>query len=128
MATGQWARLRPAEPGQLRRGAWYRVVRLTAAEAVLDVNGTLTAFPRPSLEILPTPPTRWTVVPRPPQSARLPIAWGPRYGVCPNCRTRARLEQRVSRMQLPKCKGFFGIGLKDSRPCRSVTTTSRILS
>jgi len=114
MATGQWARLRPAEPGKLRRGAWYRVVRLTAAEAVLDVNGTLTVFPRPSLEILPTPPTRWTVVPRPPQSARLPIAWGPRYGVCPNCRTRARLEQRASSMRCPKCNGFFDIGWEDS--------------
>ena len=59
MSTGQWARLRPSEVAQLRRGAWYRVVRLTPQEAVLDVNGALTTVPRPSLEILPAPPTRW---------------------------------------------------------------------
>src|SRR6266550_334478 len=100
----QWARIRPAEASHLRRGAWYRVVKLTPQEAVLDVNGTLTAFPRPSLEILPTRPTRWTVVPRPPRSARLPITWGSRYGVCPNCRARARHAlsqvQRVFRHRL----------------------------
>jgi hypothetical protein len=110
MSTGQWARLRPAEAGHLRRGAWYRVVRLTPAEAVLDVNGTLTSVPRPSLEILPAPPTRWTVVPRPMRAARLPASWGPRYGVCPNCRERARLEERAASMRCPKCNGYFDIG------------------
>src|SRR2546426_3226874 len=38
--------------------SWYRVVKLTPQEAVLDVNGTLTAFPRPSLEILDRKSTR----------------------------------------------------------------------
>jgi hypothetical protein len=106
----QWARLRPTEAGHLRRGAWYKVVRLTALEAVLDVNGHLTPFPRPSLDIQPTRPTRWTVVPRPPRSPRLPIAWGQRYGVCPNCRERARLDERAPRMRCPKCNGYFDIG------------------
>src|SRR3989442_7243233 len=109
MTTGQWARLRPAEAGHLRRGAWYRVERLTPLEAVLDVNGTLTAFPRPSLEILPTRPTRWTVLQRPPRSARLPVTWRPRYGVCPNSRYRSRLEQRATAMRCPKCNRHFDI-------------------
>ena len=114
MSQTQWARLRLTEPGRLRRGAWYRVIRLTPAEAVLDVNGTLTPVPRPSLEILSTPPTRWTIVARPPHSARLPMSWGARYGVCPNCRARARLEARAASMRCPKCNGFFDIGWDNS--------------
>jgi len=98
------------EAGHLRRGAWYRVVRLTPHEAVLDVHGMLKAFPRPSLEILPTAPTRWTIVPRPAHSARLPSTWGARYAVCPNCRERARLEERQPSMRCPKCNGHFDIG------------------
>jgi hypothetical protein len=112
--TGQWARVRPTEASHLRRGAWYRVVRLTASEAVLDVNGTLTPFPRPALEIVPSPPSRWAVVPRPPHSARLPMSWGARYGVCPNCRNRARLEERTTSMRCPKCNGFFDIGWENT--------------
>jgi hypothetical protein len=110
MTAGQWARLRPSETGHLRRGAWYRVVRLSALEAVLEVNGAPTPFPRPSLEILPARPTRWTVVPRPPRSPRLPVTWGPRYAVCPNCRERARLDEQATSMRCPKCNGFFEIG------------------
>jgi NADH pyrophosphatase NudC (nudix superfamily) len=49
-------------------------------------------------------------VPRPPRSARLPLTWGARYAVCPNCRERARLEERKTSMRCPKCNGFFDIG------------------
>jgi hypothetical protein len=89
-SSAQWARVRPDQVAKLRQGAWYRVVRLTPVEAVLDVNGRPIAVPRPSLQIGPAPPTRWTVVPRPPGAGgRLPATWGPRYGVCPSCRERA---------------------------------------
>lgn len=113
-AISQWARLRPDESAHLRRGAWYRVVRLTPLEAVLDVNGRPTAVPRPSLQIVPTAPSRWTVVPRPPNAGgRLPLSWGPRYGVCPQCRERARIETRATSMRCPKCNGHFEIGWDD---------------
>ena len=110
-STNQWASVRPDTNAHLRRGAWYRVVRLTPMEAVLDVNGRPVSVPRPSLQILPTPPSRWTVVARP-QSAggRLPMSWGPRYGVCPNCRERARLDTHAAAMRCPKCNGYFDIG------------------
>ena len=114
MSTGEWARIRPDQTAQLRQGAWYRVVRLTAQEAILDINGRPTAVPRPSLQLMPTPPTRWTVVARPANAARLPLAWGARYGVCPNCRERARLPARASSMRCPKCNGHFDIGWDDS--------------
>jgi hypothetical protein len=109
-SPAQWARVRPDQSASLRQGAWYRVVRLTPVEAVLDINGRLTAVPRPSLQIIPTPPSRWTVVARPARSPRLPATWGPRYGVCPNCRERARLEMRAISMRCPKCNGHFDIG------------------
>jgi hypothetical protein len=114
MASAQWARIRPEEAGRLRRGAWYRVVRLTPQEAVLDINGALTSFPRPALEIRPTPPSHWTVVPRPARAARMPLTWGARYGVCPNCRERARLVERATSMRCPKCNGHFDIGWDNS--------------
>jgi len=114
MSTGQWARVRPEQGAHLRQGAWYRVVRLTPVEAVLDINGTPTAVPRPSLQIVPTPPSNWTVVARPRNSSRLPLSWGPRYGVCPNCRERARLTARATSMRCPKCNGHFDIGWDDT--------------
>jgi len=115
VSSAQWARVRPEQTAKLRQGAWYRVVRLTPVEAVLDVNGRPIAVPRPSLQIVPAPPSRWTVVPRPPGAGgRLPLTWGPRYGVCPNCRERARLEGRPSSMRCPKCNGHFDIGWDDS--------------
>jgi hypothetical protein len=114
VSSTQWARLRPDQTARIRQGAWYRVVRLTPLEAVLDVNGRPTAVARPSLDIVPAPPSRWTVVPRPPNaSGRLPLTWGPRYGVCPGCRERARLEARASSMRCPKCNGHFDIGWED---------------
>jgi len=111
MATAtQWARIRSSEEARLRRGAWYRIVKLTAVEVVLDVNGKPTPFPRQSLEILPERPKQWAVVPRPARSPRLPNTWGARYGVCPNCRERARLEDHATSMRCPKCNGYFEIG------------------
>ena len=110
MASQQWARIRQTEESHLRRGAWYRVVKLLPAEAVLDVHGKPTPFPRDALEILPERPKLWAVVPRPPRSPRMPTTWGPRYGVCPNCRERARLEDGAPSMRCPKCNGVFDIG------------------
>lgn len=114
MSSAQWARILNDQAAQLRRGAWYRVVRLTPAEAVLDINGRPTSVPRPSIQIVPMPPTRWTVVPRPKNASRMPLTWGARYGVCPNCRERARLELRVVSMRCPRCNGHFDIGWDDA--------------
>src|SRR5438105_11390327 len=42
----QWARLRSDASVPLRRGAWYRVLRVTASDAVLDVNKRVVNVPR----------------------------------------------------------------------------------
>lgn len=114
MATGQWARLRPTEAGHIRRGAWYHVVKLTATEVVLDVHGKPTPFPRQQLEIQAERPKQWAIVPRPARSPRLPMTWGTRYGVCPNCRERAQLDDQATSMRCPKCNGHFEIPPKNS--------------
>ena len=113
MPNGEWARLRPHETAALRRGAWYRVVRVTPREAVVDVNGLPIILPRTSVQIVPVKPERWAVVSRPPNALRMPDSWGSRYGVCPNCRERARLEPRAAGMRCPKCNGYFDIGWDD---------------
>src|SRR5437773_10030816 len=110
MATAQWARIRPSEEGHLRRGAWYRVVKLSPAELVLDINGKPTPFPRHSLEILPERPKLWAVVPRPSHSPRMPVTWGARYAVCRTGRERARLEEHATSTRCPGCNGVCDIG------------------
>jgi len=109
----QWARLRARTNCPLRRGAWYRVVELTAAEAVLDVNGRPLSVPRAFLQVLPIRPRMWSVVPRL-RGALTPSSWGPRYGVCPRCCARAPLQQGAATMRCPACSFAFVIGWSDS--------------
>src|SRR5947199_7140155 len=62
---GQWARLNADLSCGLRRGAWYRVVRLTPDEAVLQVpRREQVRVPRHYVETLSNRPRHWTVVPR----------------------------------------------------------------
>src|SRR6266481_8500241 len=60
----QWARTRVRTSRQVRRGAWYRVLRATALEGVLEVNRRPVTVPRTFLQILPFRPTMWSVVTR----------------------------------------------------------------
>src|SRR6058998_2979441 len=87
----QWARLQANVDCQLRRGGWYRVLRMASVEAVLDVNSGPVPVLIPFLEISNTPPRRWTVVPRPANAVNMPPTWGSEYAVCPNCRHRQPL-------------------------------------
>ncbi len=109
MPAFQWARLKENVQTPLRRGAWYRIVKLTASEATLDVKGKPVALPRGELQLSPTAAQRWTVVPAPKNAPRFPATWGPRYAVCPNCRDRARLEAEAPSMRCHRCNGLFEI-------------------
>src|SRR3989442_6582809 len=115
----QWARLRARTTCPLRRGAWYRVVQLTDAEAILDVNGRPLSVPRAFLQVLPIRPRMWSVVLRLRGAVTPPASWGPRYGVCPRCCARAPLHQGSATMRCPACAFAFVIGGSDS-PLRGV--------
>jgi len=105
----QWARVKTGVNYHLRRGAWYLVLRETQGEAVLEVNQQPVTVPAELLQILPTRPELWTVVPRPLDAVDLPLSWGNKYAVCPKCSTRAPLGRRVPSMHCDKCGGEFEI-------------------
>src|SRR5256712_10233498 len=110
----QWARLRARATCPLRRGAWYRVVQLTDADAILDVNGRPLSVPRAFLQVLPIRPRMWSVVPRLRGAVTPPASWGPRYGVGPRCRARAPLHQGSAPMRCPPCALALVIWWSDS--------------
>lgn len=113
-AVIQYARLGADVDCQLRRGAWYRVVRLGARVAVLDVNREPLPIPRDLLHIAPTRPTAWTVVPLPRSAREIPRSWGDEYAVCPSCRGRAPLRGHPRSMRCPGCNGLFDVAWADT--------------
>ena len=108
MAGLQWARLQVDVNCQLRRGAWYRVIRLAPGEVVLEVDRKPLPVPRSLLQLTSAPPRRWTVVPRPWNAVGLPPRWND-YAVCPSCSNRAPLERRSSSIRCPQCNGLFDV-------------------
>ena len=105
----QWARLRTDVNVKLRRGAWYRILKLGAVEAVLDVNRQPLTVARSLLQIVQDAPQRWSVVPAPANAVRFPSSWGTRYGVCPACRSRAPLQGEPATLRCTRCNGLFEV-------------------
>lgn len=120
--TEQWARTRVRTSRHVRRGAWYRVVRATPLECVLEVNRCMVSVPRAFLQILPFRPTMWSVVMRLPNALHPPASWGATYGVCPSCSARAPLGQHAIRVVCPRCNGLFAVAWDDSAWCVFETT------
>ncbi|MGH7700200.1 MAG: hypothetical protein ACREMJ_06755, partial [Gemmatimonadales bacterium] len=79
MVGMQWGRLQADVNCRLRRGAWYRVLRVASLEAVVDVNRKPLPVPRYLLEIISSPPRRWTVVPAPKTARRAAAYLGQAY-------------------------------------------------
>src|SRR5207302_382933 len=77
----QWARLKTGVSYPLRRGAWYQVVQLTHGVALLDVNHRSMTVPLDLLQVVPTRPQVWSVVPRPRDTVDMPLSWGNIYAV-----------------------------------------------
>jgi ribosomal protein S27AE len=97
-----WARLQADLNCNLRRGAWYRLIKVEGLAAVVDVNRKPVPVVRAFLQLSDTPPRRWTVVPRPrsvPQSVEISAF----YAVCPSCRDRVPLRGHPSRMLCGRC-------------------------
>jgi len=113
MIGTQWARLRAEGSVPLRRGAWYRVLRVTASDAILNVHERSVNVPLGMVQMASRPPTVCAIVPRPANS-RVPQSWGPRYAVCPHCHARARPPQGPVSMHCTRCDGVFEVGWGDS--------------
>jgi hypothetical protein len=110
MTERLYARLREDVNLRLRRGAWYRVLKVEGLKAILEVNGRKVLVAAPLLEIVKRPPPRWTVVTPEPASARkAPPALAERYGVCPSCGERAPLHKRVRRLRCVYCRYEFEV-------------------
>ena len=75
-----WARLQADLNCNLRRGAWYKLIKADGLAALVDVKGTPVAVVRAFLQMSNTPPRKWTVVPRP-QNVPRSIQIGERYAV-----------------------------------------------
>lgn len=105
-----WARLQLDVSCGLRRGAWYRVVKLTADEATVQVpHRERVQVPRRFLQTRFARPRRWTVVPHSPAADAPPERRRSRYAVCPICRARAPIIADPVDMRCPGCDGLFGI-------------------
>ncbi|MGH7530982.1 MAG: hypothetical protein ACREMN_11415 [Gemmatimonadales bacterium] len=92
----------------LRRGAWYRLIRVDGLGAVVDVNRQAVPVVRAFLQVSKTPPRRWTVVPRP-RDVPARVQVGSHYAVCPSCRDRVPLRGRPSRMTCDRCRVDFAV-------------------
>jgi hypothetical protein len=109
-----WARLRVDASYSIRRGAWYRVTQFAKENLVLEVPGTPVTVPRTAVDLVGTPPGRWTVVRRPPGPTALPEAWGQHYGVCPGCHHRAPLLTVPQMLRCPRCSHAFPVAWDES--------------
>ena len=103
-----WARLQADLNCNLRRGAWYRLIKVEGLAAVVDVNRKPVPVVRAFLQLSNTPPRRWTVVPRP-QKVPASVHIGEHYAVCPSCRDRVPLRGRPSRMLCGRCSVEFAV-------------------
>jgi hypothetical protein len=98
-----WARVVGDVNVNVRRGAWYEVIRLTPEAATLDVHNEARSVPRSAVEIVISRPRRWSVVERPYDAVDLPMSWGSRYAVCPHCSNRAQVVRGFTQMPCPRC-------------------------
>lgn len=103
-----WARLQADLNCNLRRGAWYRLIKVEGFAALVDVNRKAVPVVRAFLQLSNAPPRRWTVVPRP-QNVPRSVQIGEHYAVCPSCRDRVALRGRPSRMFCNRCSVDFAV-------------------
>src|ERR1051325_5631015 len=100
-----WARLKADLRCGLRRGAWYRVIRRTLGDAILDVDHRPLTVPGDCLELTSGRPERWTIVERPGEEAGLATLWGTSYAVCPSCSHRTPVLHPGAEARCTNCGG-----------------------
>jgi len=101
LRADRWGRLREGvRRCELRRGAWYPLLRVGADAAVVVVRHQSVIVPPSYLEIVTTRPSKWTLITR------------ERYAVCPNCAERVALGAVPERMRCGRCLGEFEVELE----------------
>ena len=108
-----WARLQADLNCNLRRGAWYRLIKADGLAAVVDVKGTPVPVVRAFLQMSNTPPRKWTVVARPRNVPRS-VQVGDHYAVCPSCRERQPIDGHPGAMRCNRCRASFDIDWRES--------------
>jgi ribosomal protein S27E len=105
----KWARAKGAGAHGLRRGAWYLVVNdAQPAVVIVYVRKRNVPIPRSMLDIIPDPPSKWSVVKwqETQRGARRASEqnMGLIYIVCPSCGERTRIEPTDAKeMTCPHC-------------------------
>ena len=102
-----WARVTPHGTGAhlMRLGAWYQIVGNPAPTlVVLDIARRNVAIPSDLLQIIPSRPERFSVIPRSPSKrSGKPDDSASGYAVCPVSGTRVRLSGRPESIKCPSC-------------------------
>ena len=109
MESTLWARLGQDKACELRRGAWYRVVRVKPGGVVIAVGQDEKTVPRQFVELVTARPRRWSVIERGQGSFSLLAKWGKHYIVCPSCRRRQAPTNRPQSMRCLGCNELFDI-------------------
>lgn len=112
-----WARVYPAlqraVSKNLRRGAWYPVVRNELPDRVSIKMGARTVdVPRRLLEVRRERPLYFSVISRVADRTHVhdPQGLERHYGVCPLCSYRVILRGRPERKRCPRCKHEGDVG------------------
>src|SRR5438034_2553495 len=103
-----WARLQADLNCNLRRGAWYRLIKADGLAALVDVRGKPVPVVRAFLQMSSTPPRKWTVVPRPRNVPRS-VEMGDRYLVCRPRRENKPLRGKPSKVLCGRCTVEFAV-------------------
>src|SRR5438874_6351263 len=89
-----WARVKTDLHLGLRRGAWYRVIRETGSQVILDVDHQPATILREYLEFASVRPDRWTIVERPSDVAGAAAGWASHTASAPIARIARRWYTR----------------------------------
>jgi rubredoxin len=116
MSSARWARLSGDFDCGLRRGAWYRTLRRTLTDALLEVHGDERVVPIELLEIVDERPDRWTVVAQASNARVIPNRWSRGYAVCPNCTFRQLPIGRPTRLRCDECGHVYDVAWDELYP------------
>jgi len=106
--------------GGAERVLWEATRRLASAGHAVRILSRAPAGVAPrraqreGVDIVATPPQRWSIVPRPSDAVRVPLDWGDWYALCPTCRNRTPIKGHSATLRCPRCAGLFQIAWEET--------------